>query len=75
MTVTFPHSFATARHVPVFGFPAVHVATSCFDVKITGSSFVPTQSILASRVTASDPPTSLATTVPAWIVNVAPGRM
>ena len=53
----------------------VQVATSAFEVKITGLPDSPRTKICAPLATAIEPPTlvSLAMTVPAWIVSVAPG--
>ena len=73
MIVTLPHSLATARHWPV-GLAGVQVFLSALEVKITGLLALPLQTRRASRVTASEPPASLATTVPAWMVRVAPGE-
>src|SRR5262245_21549612 len=58
-----PHSFADSRHTPVSGSWPVgcdgsgaHVATSAFEVKMIGSSFVPLAKICAPRDTTSVPP-------------------
>ena len=71
MTVKLPHSLAASRQTPVAGLPAVQVATSAFEVMMTGFVDVPWTMIWASRETARLPPGSLATTVPAWMVSVA----
>src|SRR3972149_2352927 len=83
MIVRLPHSLAPSRHVPVLGLPplgwlesGVQVATSSVEVIMTGLSLVPFTKIFAPRATARLPPSSgsLATTVPASTVKVAPDR-
>ena len=63
-----------SRQVPVFGSPAVQVATSALEVMITGRSALPMTKIWAPRETARLPPmlVVLAITVPGSMVSVAP---
>jgi hypothetical protein len=76
MIVRLPHSLALSRQVPVRGSLFVQVATSAFEVMMTGFSAVPSTKIWPPRATARLPPTpvSEATIVPAWMRRVAPGR-